>query len=72
MFHSNLLIVSVKVTSWDPNINDYVNFDYEILQDKEYEHTCIDVVPRPYIIIDKGTTGTTILSNIIPCNYKSV
>lgn len=37
--HSNLLIVSVKVTLWDPNINDCVNFDYEILQDKEYEHT---------------------------------
>jgi poly(beta-D-mannuronate) C5 epimerase len=68
----SLLIDSVKVTSWDPNINDYVKFDYEILQNKEYEHTCIDVVPILYIMIDKGTIGTTILSNIIPCNYKSV
>ena len=44
----SLLIDSVKVTSWDPNINDYVKFDSEILQDKEHEHTGIDAVPRPY------------------------
>jgi mannuronan 5-epimerase len=61
--HGSLLIDSVKVTSWDPNINDYVKFDPEILQDKEHEHTGIDAVPRPYIMIDKGATGTTNITN---------
>ena len=59
----SLLIDSVKVTSWDPNIDDYVKFNSEILQDKEHEHTGIDAVPRPYIIIDKGATGTTNITN---------
>ena len=61
--HGSLLIDSVKVTSWDPNTNDYVKFDPEILQDKEHEHTGIDAVPRPYIMIDKGATGTTNITN---------
>jgi len=59
----SLLIDSVKITSWDPNINDYVKFDSEILQDKEHEHTGIDAVPRPYIIIDKDAAGTTNITN---------
>jgi parallel beta-helix repeat protein len=59
----SLLIDSVKVTSWDPNINDYVKFDSEILQDREHEHTGIDAVPRPYIIIDKDAAGTTNITN---------
>jgi len=59
----SLLVDSVKVTSWDPNINDYVKFDSEILQYKEHEHTGIDAVPRPYIIIEKGATGTTNVTN---------
>ena len=58
--HGSLLIDSVKVTSWDQNTNDYVKFDPEILQDKEHEHTGIDAVPRPYIMIDKGATGLPI------------
>lgn len=59
----SLLIDSVKVTSWDPSIDDFVKFDSEILQDKEHEHTGIDAVPRPYIIIDKGATGTANITN---------
>lgn len=58
-----LVIDSVKVTSWDPNAEDYVKFDSEILQDKEHEHTGIDAIPRPYIMIDKGATGTTNITN---------
>ena len=58
-----LSIDSVKVTSWDPNIDYDVKFNSEILQDKEHEHTGIDAVPRPYIIIDKGVTGTMNMTN---------
>ena len=49
--YGSLLIDSVKVTSWNPDSNDYVKFDPEVFQDKEHEHTGIDAVPRPYIMI---------------------
>ena len=63
IIHGSLLIDSVKVTSWDPNISDYVKFAPEILQDNEYEHTGIDAVPRPYIMIDNDATGITNITN---------
>lgn len=59
----NLVIDSVKISSWDPQSNDYVKFEFEILPDREREHTGIDAVPRPYIRIDDETTGTTNITN---------
>ena len=32
---------------------------------KEHEHTGIDAVPRPYIMIDKGATGPASYSLIL-------
>ncbi|CAN5755012.1 hypothetical protein BH23THE1_BH23THE1_33730 [soil metagenome] len=59
----NLVIDSVKISSWDPQSSDYVKFEFEILPDREREHTGIDAVPRPYIRIDDETTGTTNITN---------
>ncbi len=59
----SLVIDSVKISSWDPQSNDYVKFEFEILPDREREHTGIDAVPRPYIRIDDETTGTTNITN---------
>ena len=59
----NLIIDSVKVSSWDPESNDYIKFEFDILPDREHEHTGIDAVPRPYIKIDDETTGTANITN---------
>ncbi len=59
----NLVIDSVKVTSWDPAENDFIKFEFDILPDREHEHTGIDAVPRPYIKADDETTGTMNITN---------
>ena len=59
----NLIIDSVKVSSWDPENNDYIKFEFDILPDREHEHTGIDAVPRPYIKIDDEMTGTANITN---------
>ena len=59
----NLIIDSVKITSWDPEKNDFIKFEYDILPDREHEHTGIDAVPRPYIKTEDETTGTMNITN---------
>ncbi len=59
----NLIIDSVKITSWDPGINDFIKFKVDILPSREFEHTGIDAVPRPYIKIEDETIGTTNITN---------
>ena len=59
----NLIIDSVKITSWDPKNNDFIKFEVDILPSREFEHTGIDAVPRPYIKIEDETTGTTNITN---------
>ena len=59
----NLIIDSVKITSWDPENNDFIKFEVDILPSREFEHTGIDAVPRPYIKIEDETTGTTNITN---------
>jgi parallel beta-helix repeat protein len=59
----NLIIDSVKITSWDPIKSDYIKFEVDILPDREHEHTGIDAIPRPYIKADDETTGTTNITN---------
>ncbi len=59
----NLIIDSVKITSWDPENNDFIKFEVDILPSREYEHTGIDAIPRPYIKIEDETTGTTNITN---------
>ena len=59
----NLIIDSVKISSWDPETHDYIKFEYDILPSREFEHTGIDAIPRPYIKIDDETIGTTNITN---------
>jgi len=59
----NLIIDSIKISSWDPQTSDYIKFEYDILPDREHEHTGIDAVPRPYIKADDEITGTMNITN---------
>ena len=59
----NLIIDSVKITSWDPENNDFIKFEVDILSSSEFEHSGIDAVSRPYIKIEDETTGTTNITN---------
>lgn len=61
--HGSLDIDSVKITSWDPAINGYIRFESDILPGREYEHTGIDAIPRPYIRVEDDATGTTNITN---------
>lgn len=56
--HGTLKIGSTKITSWNPVVEDYVRFDYDILPSKELENTGIDEISRPYITISEGASGT--------------
>jgi parallel beta-helix repeat protein len=59
----NLIIDSVKITSWDPENKDVIKFEVDILPSREFEHTGIDAIPRPYIKTDDETTGTMNITN---------
>ena len=59
----NLIIDSVKITSWDPEKNDFIKFAVDLLPSREFEHTGIDAVSRPYIKIDDKTTGASNITN---------
>ena len=61
--HRRLNINSVKITSWDPAVNGYIRFESDILPGREYEHTGIDAIPRPYIRVEDDATGTTNITN---------
>jgi mannuronan 5-epimerase len=58
-----LKIDSVKVTSWDPKINDYVKFRSDKMPAEKTEQLANNnKVPRPYIFIN-SSTGTNEISN---------
>ena len=61
--HGSLNIDSVKISSWDPAVNGYIRFEFDILPGREYEHTGIDAIPRPYIRVEDDSTGTTNITN---------
>ena len=42
----NLIIDSVKITSWDPENNDFIKFEVDILPSREFEHTGIDAYTK--------------------------
>jgi parallel beta-helix repeat protein len=55
----SLKIDSVKVTSWNPNTN---NYGFSNDSDRNGEDTTIGT-PRPYITIEAGATGTMDITN---------
>jgi mannuronan 5-epimerase len=59
----SLKIDSIKITSWDPETNDYLKFEFDILPSREYEKSGIDAIPRPYILVEEEATGTTDITN---------
>src|SRR5918999_880206 len=49
--YGNLRIDSVKITSWNPETNDYAKADVD------------GTIPRPYIMVEGEATGTTDITN---------
>jgi hypothetical protein len=55
----SLKIDSVKLTSWNPNTNDYSTTEDSYRDGKDV----IVGAPRPYIIVEEEATGTTDITN---------
>jgi mannuronan 5-epimerase len=55
----SLKIDSVKVTSWNPNTNNYT-----MSQDSDRNGQSVNIgTPRPYIVVEDDATGTTDITN---------
>lgn len=62
--HGSLLIDSVKITSWDPEKNDVIKFDYGKRPGEEHTKSDYDTAePRAFIRVSKDATGTTNITN---------
>jgi mannuronan 5-epimerase len=61
--HGSLKIDSVKITSWNPEANDYVKFKVKKIPPDEGEEAPYDKIPRPFIRVEYGATGTTDITN---------
>ena len=61
--YGSLKIDSVKITSWNPGINDYVKFKVKKIPPDEGEAAPYDKIPRPFIRVEHGATGTTDITN---------
>ena len=59
----SLSVDSVKITSWDPQTNDYVQFS----EATKYDELQYMKELRPYIKINSGATGSTIIQNSEAC-----
>jgi poly(beta-D-mannuronate) C5 epimerase len=59
----SLKIDSVGISSWDPKTNDYVRFKFDVRPDDGADYTGVDTVPRPFIRVEEGATGTTDITN---------
>jgi poly(beta-D-mannuronate) C5 epimerase len=55
----SLKVDSVKITSWNPKINDYVKFSEKAKEDA----SIYTMIPRPYIKIEEIATGPTKITN---------
>jgi mannuronan 5-epimerase len=55
----SLKIDSVKLTSWNPNTNDYATTDDSARDGKDVTVGA----PRPYIVVEEEATGTTDITN---------
>ena len=54
-----LKVDSVKITSWNPKISDYVKFSEKAKEDA----SIYTMIPRPYIKIEETATGATEITN---------
>jgi glucose/arabinose dehydrogenase len=54
-----LKVDSVKITSWNPQTNDYVKFSEKAKEDQ----SLYTMIPRPYIKIEETATGPTEITN---------
>lgn len=62
--HGSLKIDSVKITSWDPEKNDVIRFDFGKRLGEEHTKSDYDTAqPRAFIRVSKDATGTTDISN---------
>jgi mannuronan 5-epimerase len=62
--HGSLRIDSVKITSWDPEKNDVVKFDFGKRPGEEHTKSDYDTAePRAFIRVSKDATGTTNITN---------
>ncbi len=61
--HGSLKIDSVKISSWDQESNDYVEFEVLHKPRDVGAKTDYDTIARPYIRIESDATGTTDITN---------
>jgi parallel beta-helix repeat protein len=62
--HGSLVIDSVKITSWDPEVNDVIKFRFGKRQGEENTKSDYDTIePRAFIRISRDATGTTNITN---------
>ncbi|HSA74157.1 MAG TPA: right-handed parallel beta-helix repeat-containing protein [Nitrososphaeraceae archaeon] len=62
--HGSLKIDSVKITSWDPEKNNVVKFDFGKRPGEEHTKSDYDTAePRAFIRVSKDATGTTNITN---------
>ncbi|MDQ3868207.1 MAG: right-handed parallel beta-helix repeat-containing protein [Thermoproteota archaeon] len=61
--YGSLKIDSVKITSWNPGTNDYVKFKVKKIPPDVGEEAPYDKIPRPFIRVEHGATGTTDITN---------
>ncbi|MGI0021706.1 MAG: right-handed parallel beta-helix repeat-containing protein, partial [Nitrososphaeraceae archaeon] len=62
--HGSLKIDSVKISSWDPEGNDVIAFDFGKRPGEEHTKSDYDTAePRAFIRISKDATGTTDITN---------
>jgi mannuronan 5-epimerase len=62
--HGSLKIDSVKITSWDPEKNDVIRFDFGKRPGEEHTKSDYDTAePRAFMRVSKDATGTTNITN---------
>lgn len=61
--YGGLKIDSVKITSWDTEKNDYIQFEVLHKPREDNAKTDYDLTPRPYIRTEGDATGTTDITN---------
>jgi mannuronan 5-epimerase len=62
----SLKIDSVKVTSWNPEINNYTKFRLDNMPENDAdEFSEVNRIPRPYIVVDEANGSTNITNSEI-------